>query len=307
MRCVPGLLIVTLTLSAEEVTPTPPTPVIPAVDPVVLAPVAAPTPPRDWTTRGKAGVALMNVQTGGADVSLDPSIQGSSRSTTYLLTFEGNLLWKVEPYSVEQNLTAKYGKTQTNEDPFVESADELRYDGVLRRTLVKPHYLYVGWVGESTFTSPDPFNYRLNPITAKVSGGYGQLYEDFLVEASRFDARLGTRVQKRWGSLVPEYQRSIETGPEAFARYEHTLFKRDDRSLAYWGQYEGFSEFNNLAHITNLITAGMTAQLARYLTVDLGLRMYYETTPKEFEDGTPQGYNAWSVRQDTLLGLTYLW
>ena len=277
------------------------------VPPVVLAPPPPVLAPSNWTNKGKVGIALMNVTTGGADESRDPTIAGSSRSTTYLLSFEGNLRWKAEPYSVEQNLKVKYGQTKTNDSPLSESADELRYDGVLRKTIVKPHYVYLGWVGESTFTSPDPENYRLNPIIAKASGGYGQLYEDFLQEKSRLDARIGVRAQKRWGSLVPESQRSIETGPEAFLRYEHTVFKQDDRSLLYWAQYEGFSEFNNLGHITNLITAGLTAQLARYLTVDLGLRMYYETTPKEFEDGTPPGYNSWSVRQDTLLGLTYIW
>jgi hypothetical protein len=282
-----------------------PVPAAPEIPPPAPAPVVA--EPSKWTTAGKATAALMSVRSGDSSESRDPVINGAANSTTYLLSLDASLTWTDDPWSVEQLLKVRYGQSQNADEPFQESADEVRYDGVLRRSLGKPHYIYNAWGAESTFTSPDPENYRFNPITAKASAGYGQLYENFQEEASKFDARAGVRAQKSWGSLVPEIDRSIQVGPEFFARYEHTVFKREDRSLNYFAQYEAFAEFNDMAHVTNLVTAGLTAQISRYILVDLALRAYYETTPKEFEDTTPAGYNSWSMVQQSTVGLTYIW
>lgn len=249
----------------------------------------------------------MNVRSGDSTESRDPVINGTKSSTTYLLSLDATLTWTDDPWSVEQILKVRYGQSQNADEPYQESADEVCYDGVLRRSLGKPHYVYNAWGAESTFTSPDPENYRFNPITGKASAGYGQLYENFQEEASKFDARVGVRAQKSWGSLVTENNRPIQVGPEFFARYERTVFKRDDRSLFYYLQYEAFGEFNDMTHVTNLVTAGLTAQIARYMLVDVGLRAYYETTPKEFEDTTPAGYNSWSMVQQSTIGLTYIW
>ena len=92
------------------------------------------------------------------------------------------------------------------------------------------------------------------------------------------------------------------TGPEVFARYEGTPVKWQ-KDLKYFAQYEGFAEFNDMSHITNLITAGLTFQFSKYLNLDLALRAYYETRPKE--DGITPGYNSWSIKQDTLIGVVY--
>ena len=51
---------------------------------------------------------------------------------------------------------------------------------------------------------------------------------------------------------------------------------------------------------------GLTAKLSSLLTAELGLRAYYERAPKEAGADDP-GYDQWSLRQDTLLGLTYVW
>ena len=60
--------------------------------------------------------------------------------------------------------------------------------------------------------------------------------------------------------------------------------------------------------MTNLITAGLTFQLARHLNLDLALRAYYETRPREDrDDQLLSGYNQWSIKQDTLIGLVYSW
>ena len=99
--------------------------------------------------------------------------------------------------------------------------------------------------------------------------------------------------------------RGIETGIEAFARYEGVPVSYQ-KDLKYFAQYEGFSEFNDLKHITNLITAGLTFQLSKYINIDLALRAYYETLPKEYDNSSQApGYNQWSIKQDTMVGVVY--
>ena len=126
-----------------------------------------------------------------------------------------------------------------------------------------------------------------------------------MLDKNHFEARLGARAQQKWGRSVPDNSDGVETGIEAFARYEQLLKRGNgEYDLRFFGQYEGFSEFNDLEHITNLVTAGLVVQLSKYLAVELGIRAYYETRTKE-DDGTAIGYNQWSMRQDALFGLTY--
>jgi hypothetical protein len=110
---------------------------------------------------------------------------------------------------------------------------------------------------------------------------------------------VGVRAQKRWSRHDLASQERIETGPEGFARYDRPIHP----ALRWFVQYEVFSEFNDLRHITQLITAGLTAQLSKYLTAELGFRAYRESHPKEVSASSP-GYDLWGMRQDTLLGLT---
>jgi hypothetical protein len=88
--------------------------------------------------------------------------------------------------------------------------------------------------------------------------------------------------------------------------YEYTALEPAlDYDIRFFAQYEGFSEFNDLSHITNLITVGLTMQITRYIAVELGLRAFYETRTKEDTTDSLPGFNQWSVRQDSLFGLTY--
>lgn len=264
-------------------------------------------PAEGWSSTGKGSLQLSNVSTGNADTSRDPTISSSDRTSAWTSTLEARVLWRREPDSVEQNLKLQFGRSRTNDDPVSENADELRYDGIYRRTMHAPHYLYGGWHADSVFTGPEPEKRPLDPITAWLDTGYGQLYENFLPVSNRFDGRLGARLQKRWGASLLEDERSLEFGPELFLRYEQTVFQEDAHLLRWFAQYEGFTEFNDLRHVANLITAGLTAQVAKYLTLDVGLRAYYETVPKEYGNDRPAGFNEWSLRQETLVGLTYLW
>lgn len=304
-------LSLSLVAMAEDA-PVPPTPPPAGANPpaagqaIAGAAVAKPAPPvSNWTFTGRLGAYLANVGTANADTSRDTTIATTSDSTSYLLTYEGQANWRSDKDSVDNLLKARYGRIRTEGQEWSENNDEIRYDGVYRREFFAPHFVYLGWGAESVFTGPDPQNYAFDPTTGKVSTGYGQRYEDFLPDKNHFEARLGVRAQQKWGPSVPPEDDEIETGIEAFARYEH-LLKRGEGAydVRFFAQYEGFSEFDDLEHITNLVTAGLTMQLTRYLAVELGLRAYYETLPDD-DDGTGIGYNQWSMRHDSLFGLTY--
>ena len=308
------LLAVSVTLAAADQAPAvvPPAPQPAAeVAPVVPAPAVPAASP--WTSKGRFGAFFSNSTTKNADSSRDATIGGAGRTSTFQLTADYDTEWKEGKNSVQNIFKGRYGRQKTNDQPIVESDDEARYDGVYRRELTAPHFVYLGWGLESVWTGPyrndptrAPDNSRNNfdPLLAKVSGGYGQRYADW-VPQDKFEWRLGARAQKRWGSLINSNDRGIETGIEAFARYEGVPVSYQ-KDLKYFAQYEGFSEFNDLKHITNLVTAGLTFQLSKYINIDLALRAYYETLPKEYDNSSQApGYNQWSIKQDTMIGVVY--
>ncbi len=301
---VPVFLLTPWLAIAEEV----PVPIVP---PAVIKPPVPPVGqshdplPSNWIYTGRLGAYIANVATTNAEASHDATIATTVATTSYLFTYEGQANWRSDKDSIDNILKARYGRIRTQGQDWQENNDEIRYDGVYRRELWRPHFVYLGWGAESVFTGADPHNYAFDPTTGKVSGGYGQLYEDFLPDKNHFEFRLGARAQQKWGASVTTAEGKIETGIEGFIRYEQLLKRGDgEYDVRFFAQYEGFSEFNDLEHITNLVTVGLTMQLTRYLAVELGLRAYYETTPKE-DDGTGIGYGEWSARQDSLFGLTY--
>lgn len=303
-----SLLLLAAGLVAEDQAPI--APPAPAVEP---QPAPAPAPASNWKNEGRIGAFFSNTTTRNADESHDPTIGGSSRSTAVLGTLDAKAAWSEGKNSVDHIAKGRYGRVRTNDDGWTENEDEARYDGVYRRELKAPHFVYLAWGLESVWTGPykedpalAPTDSRnpFDPLLARASGGYGQKYANWVPEDS-FEWRLGSRAQKRWGSQLREDERGIETGIEAFARYEGTPASYD-KNLKYFAQYEGFSEFNDLQHITNLVTAGLTFQLSKYINLDLALRAYYETRPKEDRDEKQlPGYNAWSLKQDTLIGVVF--
>ena len=316
-RVTPLLILCPIAVWGVDATPPPPKPLPAATNPAAVAPAADVLPaipgvqippavaPSNWKFTGRFGVFFSNVNTTNSDTSLDPTISGASTSTSFLGTYDGQANWKEGKDSIDNLLKARYGRIRTEGQDWTENNDELRYDGVYRREIVEPHFIYLGWGAESVFTGPDPYSYAFDPTTVKVSAGYGQRYEDFIPDKNSLEFRLGARAQKKWGQSVGPTEDGIETGPEAFVRYEHLLKRGDgEYDVRFFAQYEGFSEFNDLSHISNLITAGLTVQLTRYITIELGIRAYYETRTKE-DNGTQIGYNQWSIRQDSLFGLTY--
>lgn len=275
-----------------------PAPALAALPAVPGSPAAS-----NWIMTGRVGAYLANVATSNAESSRDTTIATTAASTSFLFTYEGEMNWKADKDSVDNLLRARYGRIRTAGQEWQENNDEIRYDGVYRRELWYPHFVYLGWGAESVFTGPDPRNDAFDPTTGKASGGYGQRYEDFLPDKNHLEFRLGVRAQQKWGSSVPPESSGIETGFEGFIRYEQLLKRGDgEYDVRFFSQYEGFSEFNDLRHVTNLVTVGLTMQVTRFIAVELGLRAYYETRPKE---DAGSGYDEWSVRQDTLFGLTY--
>lgn len=286
-RLISGLaLVLPLTLRAEDA---------PAPDPT-------PEPPR-WATTGKVGAFGSSVITSNSETSRDPSINGASETLAYRLSLEAGLIFREGKHAADHALLAKFGRKKDEGLPWTEDTDEVRYDGVYRYQFHQPHFTFASWGWESVFTGPDPDNDPFTPGLTKATVGYGQLYENFWAKASKAEGRIGASVRKRYGSSLPDNDRETETGIEVYLRLEH---QRDD-SLRYFAQYEGFSEFDDLAHIVNVFTAGVTANLAKYLTLEVGLRAFYETRPDDRAEVAGDGYSEWSIRQDTLIGLTYTW
>ena len=120
---------------------------------------------------------------------------------------------------------------------------------------------------------------------------------------AELEARLGVREQKRWERGAPLQDTKPVGGPEAFARYEHEL--TGERPVRMFAQYELFSYFGDLAHTTNLVTAGLTVQLAKYLSADFAYRAFHETRPKWAGDDA-RGFGEWSSRQEATIGLSVL-
>jgi hypothetical protein len=263
-----------------------------------------------WTHAGRLGAFYANVSTTDNTASRDASVAGAHASTSYLLTGDLLLLYRQSALSFDQTVRLRYGKIRTEGQPWIENNDEIHYDGVVRDEFARPHFAYGAWGGDSVFTSPvdrEP----LDPITARVSVGYGQLYRGVVLTGTdaakpevgrdRLEVRVGVRAQKRWSDHDLPSQDRIESGPEGFARYDRPV----DPVLRWFVQYEVFSEFIDFGHVQQLLTAGLTAQLGKYVAADISLRAYRETKPKEVPSGTP-GYDQWGLRTDTLIGLTVL-
>lgn len=266
------------------------------------APAPVPAPAPAWVNDGKIGVFVTSISNHNSAFSNDPAIASTRESLAYQIQFEDRLGYRTGRHSVDQIFQVKYGRERQEGEDWVENTDSVEYDGVYGYTLRAPHFLYVSWGADTVITEPDPGDDVLEPGVAKVATGYGQRYENLLPEKDRLEARLGVRAQKRWGGEpLTGDEREWQVGPEFFARYE----RKQATNLFYWIQFEAFSEFEDLGHITNLATAGLDLKLNKWLAVNLGARAYYETEPDDAEPGTGERYDSWSWRTEALIGLSY--
>jgi hypothetical protein len=256
--------------------------------------------PGDWITEFKFGVFFTNVNSQNAVASRDPSISGSHESTSWLLTLDGKANYIVdEDDRIDQMLVLRYGRAKVDRGDWIENSDLVDYDGSYKHLFKKPHFVYVAWGLDTVFTGPEPEKDPFDPILAKISTGYGQLYKNMRPITDQFEWRVGVRAQRRFGRQLTHREEEWEIGPEFFTRYE----RKQTEQLSYFAQYEAFSEFNDMGHLSNLGTAGLDLLLMPYLTVRLAVRAYYECEPEDAETGI--GYDEFSYRQETLVGLTW--
>ncbi len=273
----------------------------PAQPAAAIAPAAQkPVTEDGWRWNGKFGAFFNSVGTHNTEHSNDPGIAGSNETIAYQVLVDEAVGWRRDRTSVDQTFVGKYGRQRSQGTDWVESIDQLDYNGTLGYTLQKPHFIYTAWGVNTQITSPEPGNGIFQPGQYKVSAGYGQRYEDMLPEHDKLEFRLGVRAQRRWGSILPPEQKEWEIGPEFVARYE----RKQTSSLRYWVQYEAFDEFSDLAHVSNLITAALDMQLSKFISASFGVRAYYESLPEDANPALRSHYGSWSWRHEALVGLT---
>ncbi|MBN8526191.1 MAG: hypothetical protein J0M02_12730 [Planctomycetes bacterium] len=254
-----------------------------------------------WIFSGKLGAFLQNVASHNAEVSRDPAIAASSDSLAWTASGEARLIWLGYPGRFEQRLEADYGRIRyENASGWIENTDDISYEATYEGFLHAPHFLYAGGTVDTVFTGPEPDREFADPLLAKLSSGYGQRYEDLLPESDALVWRLGLYARKRWEDGAPRYQTDIDAGPEALIRYE----RRQSRDVTYHAQWETYGEVDDPRHVTCVGQAGLSVRVARRMAVELKLRCYYESRPREAA-ATDPGYGVWSLREDAQVGLVW--
>lgn len=153
---------------------------------------------------------------------------------------------------------------------------------------------------ETVFEEPEPDDGSFSPGTTSVSVGYGQRHEQiFLDESDTLEAKIGIRVQRRWGNHLAESERDIHTGVELRVRYDNTI--KD--GIEWYLEAETFAPFDDLGHLTNWAEIGIDIAITDWITASLSARAYYETRPDDVTTG--DGYDELSMRQTALIGLTW--
>lgn len=257
--------------------------------------------PSPWTWKSKLGVFFANTASHNAEDSPDPTISGTTDSVSYKATGEAQVVWKDGLDRVEQRLEAGYGEIRTEEQAeWAENLDSINFQATYERTLVSPQFVYGNGTAETVFTGKDPNNKALDPMLAKLSTGLGHRYENLLPESDALVWRVGVSARKRWESGVPEYVTDVEVSPECYLRYE----RKQSAEVTYFVQDDGWGDFDDMGHVTNLAQAGLTVRIAKLLTVEVKGRAYYESRPAEADRAAP-GYSEWSMRQEAVVGL--LW
>ena len=265
---------------------------------------AAPIVVSPWSHSARLGVFMSNVAVNNQQATNDPAIGGARDTITWLAQFNGALTYAKAEHRVEQTLLLKYGEQKQDRDPFIENSDQIDYDGAYKYSFSTPHYGFVAWGGNSVFSGARPAEEPLDPFTGKVSAGYGQRHELTGRKDHVLDARVGVRAQKTWGRGLTDEQEEVETGLELVVRYEDKPAYLAPNPLSYFAQYEMFTEFDDIGHVRNLLTAGLSLKVAPMLTVDLSLRAYFEAKPDEVTNHDGR-YDSWAVRQESLIGLTW--
>jgi hypothetical protein len=258
-------------------------------------------PEQGWTWKLRLGAFLQSIASEGASESRDPTIASSADTTSYTLNGEFRPVWEGGDHRLEQRLDAEYGQVRGDDDRgWIENSDRLAYGLTYDRSIGRPHFLYGSGSALSVFTGDEPDREAFDPFIAKLSTGYGQRHVGLLPIEDSLVGRLGWFVSKRWEHGAAWYQTRLRTGPEVQLRYE----RKQSEDVSYFAQQDVFGDVRDPRHAALLSQAGVRVQVAKLISVEIRLRAYYESEPDEAE-GSPAGYDAWSLRQEALIGLTW--
>ena len=255
-----------------------------------------------WSHHLKLGFFLNTITTANADTSNDATIGGANDSATYTLNLDGRLKWKEGKNTVQQDLIMKYGRKYDETTKWQENTDEIDYDGTYTHNIATVHNYYTNVGFDTVFTGPDEDESSLDPFTGKISAGYKFSRENILPIKDAFFTRTGVRAQRTWGDNASEEQKDTQTGIEWVTRYE----RKQTEQLNYFAQYEFFTEFDDTAHHTHLLKAGLNYKITPIFSIKFDIRAYYETEPEEIDAAANNDtYGTLSIRQETMVGFTY--
>jgi hypothetical protein len=237
-----------------------------------------------------------------ASQSPDPTIEGTTNSEAYLFTGDATVGWAGDGQSADQTVSLHYGRQRVENQAWLMNDNLIHYDAVVREDLSRHGFLYFSDGLDSVFQGPGGESHPFDPMKVHAGGGYGQRYVDLFALADAKDTlewRLGARLQKAWSRAFDHDQREIEYGPESFARYDFAIGDRETLFI----QNEAFLDAADPAHVSDLITAGLTMRPLPHLSADLGLRAYYETRPKDIDPATNLQYDHWGLRTNAHIGI----
>ncbi|TVR13019.1 MAG: DUF481 domain-containing protein [Planctomycetota bacterium] len=261
-----------------------------------------------WSYNLRLGAFLNQVATRRAGSSRDSTIASTTEAISYRLSLTGDLTWEEGPNELRQELRLRYGRSKEADRSWITNRDEIRYDITGFRFLDEPRiqFAYVSGRAQTVFEGPDDNpnrgNRNLDPGSAFIAIGYGQRHKDiWLPESDRVEARVGVRAQRRWGRDLSSDETEVDIGIEAIFDYRNQL--REDIEWSFYA--ESFAPFDDLGHITTWAELSLDFQINTWVTANMGVRIYYETDPKDADRFPGDGYNSMSIRQEALIGITY--
>jgi len=256
-----------------------------------------------WSHEAKISLSGNAVSGHNAEDSRDTAIGDTTDTFTWRAGFDGKLVYEVPRHAWRQRLNMAYGRQRDDESgdrSWRERIDEILYDSQYDLKFKEIHSWYTAWGADSVFTGPEPDEDPFDPTLVRVSTGYSQHFKNLLPEEDELTWRVGVRAQRHFGGSLRSEDRVWASGIEGRIRYD----RKQNELLDYFGQYEIFSEFEDLAHITHLLQAGINYKLNSLLSFSFNVRAYYESEPDDAAEDAI-GYDEFSWRQETLFGLIY--
>jgi hypothetical protein len=265
-------------------------------------PAVDPEPPvQPWSWKVRLGVFMQNVASTGAEESRDPTIASSTDSSSYTIKGEFQPVWESGGNRLEQRIETEYGQLRTDDcQGWVENSDRLAYGVTYERSLGRPYLLYGNGSALTVYTGAEPDSEAFDPFIAKLSTGWGLRQTGLLPIEDSWVCRIGWFVSKRWEHDAPWYQTRTRTGPELQIPYE----RKQSEDVGYFIQQDAFGDASDPRHAALRGQAGLRVAVAKRISVEFGVRAYYESEPEE-AGGDPLGYDSWSLRQEALVGLVW--